>query len=298
MNTFGPRTKPLLAAFATLFFWAFAFPASKAVLVWFTVEQIVLLRHIAACGFYLLLFAFGRFSLPRRSDCAVILLLGICGVTIYQLLFVRGVGAVAAGAAAMMIAANPVFASILARIFLREKLSTGAHLGIAVSLGGVAAITFGKGFGGEFVGYVLLVIATFSIACYFVFQKPLSARGYSPLAITANTCIAGTLPLLIFLPQAVDAAQQAPLNALLLIGAMGVLSSGVGFVLWFYALSKLPAGVVTSFLFLQPVLVTVISWFWLREIPSTLAFIGGAVVLLGVGLILRPQLRLRVKSKP
>ena len=251
MNTFGPRTKPLLAAFATLFFWAFAFPASKAVLVWFTVEQIVLLRHVAACGFYLLLFAFGRFSLPRRSDCAVILLLGICGVTIYQLLFVRGVGAVAAGAAAMMIAANPVFASILARIFLREKLSTGAHLGIAVSLGGVAAITFGKDFGGEFVGYVLLVIATFSIACYFVFQKPLSARGYSPLAITANTCIAGTLPLLVFLPQAIDAAQQAPLNALLLIGAMAYCPAASGLCCGFMRCPNCRPGWLPVFCFLQ-----------------------------------------------
>jgi len=70
--------------------------------------------------------------------------------------------------------------------------------------------------------------------------------------------------------------------------AMGVFSSGIGFVLWLYALSKLPAGTVTSFLFLQPVFVTVMAWLWLREIPTVQAFAGGAVILFGVALILLP----------
>lgn len=282
--------RPLLAALGTVLLWAFAFPASKAALPYFSASEMVALRYVVACGFYAAWLAAGGFTWPRRRDWLPIFALGVLGVTVYQLLFVLGIGRVTAGAAAMLIAANPVFAGLLARVFLREKLSRLAWCGIGVSLAGVALIALEKDLGGEFSGAVLLILATLSISVYFVFQKPFFSR-YSPLSMTAWTSFAGTVPLLFYLPAALDAAQHAPAGALWSVVAMGVFSSGIGFVLWLYALSKLPAGTVTSFLFLQPVFVTVIAWFWLAEVPSAQAFAGGAVVLLGVGLVLSPGKR-------
>ena len=281
------RKKPLLAALLTMLLWAFVFPANKAVLPYFSAEQVVLLRYLVASAFYLLVFATGRFRLPKLRDLPFIFLLAVLGITLAQLLIVNGVGRVTAGAASMIITANPVFASLLARLFLREKLSRIAWAGICISLAGVALITLGDGVGGELTGYLMLLLATLLVAVYFVFQKPFTAR-YSPLAVTTCTSISGVLPLLYLLPQAVEAARAAPPFALLSIAVMGVFSSGIGFLLWFYALSKLPAGIVTSFLFLQPLLVSIIAWFWLREIPSAQVFIGGAITLFGVALILMP----------
>lgn len=281
------RQKPLWAALLAVLLWAFAFPASKAVLPHFSAEQVVLLRYLMACLFYFMLFALGLFPPPKRRDLPLLFVLGVLGVTFYQLLFVHGVGRVAAGAAAMIIASGPVFAGLLARWFLREKLSGRACGGIGISLAGVALITLGKGAAGEGGGYLMLVLAVLSISVYFVFQKPFFAR-YSPLSMTSYTSIAGTLPLLFLLPQAAEAALAAPASVLLTIAVMGVFSSGIGFLLWFYALSKLPAGIVASFLFLQPVFVTIMAWFWLHEIPATRVFVGGAVTLLGVALILAP----------
>jgi len=279
--------KPLLAALATVLLWAFAFPANKAALPHLSAEQIVALRYVVACGFYAALFAAGRFAWPQPRDLPLIFVLGVLGVTVYQLFFVHGIGRVTAGAAAMLIAAIPVFAGLLARVFLREKLSRLAWCGIGVSLMGVALITMEKDIAGEFSGAALLILATLSISVYFVFQKPFFSR-YSPLSLTAWTSLAGTLPLLFHLPAAVEDALQAPAVALWSVVAMGVFSSGIGFVLWLYALSKLPAGTVTSFLFLQPVFVTVMAWFWLAEVPSAQTFTGGAVILFGVALVLLP----------
>ncbi|MGR3914724.1 MAG: DMT family transporter [Gammaproteobacteria bacterium] len=277
-----------MAALFTVLLWAFAFPASKAALPYLRAEEIVLLRYLVACAFYLALFALGYFPLPRRRDLPMLLLLGVLGISVYQLLFVYGLGRVAAGAASMIIAANPVFASLLANWFLRERLALRAWCGIFISLIGVALIALGKGAAGELAGYAMLLVAVFSISIYFVFQKPFFAR-YSPLAMTSYTSIAGTLPLLFLLPQAFEAALAAPAGALWSIAVMGVFSSGIGFLLWFYALSKLPAGIVTSFLFLQPVFVIVMAWIWLRELPDARAFLGGAVILFGVALILLPR---------
>ena len=283
------NSKALFAALTTTFLWAFAFPASKAALVWFSVEQVVLLRYLIASGFFILLFLAGYFSLPRIRDLPGIFILGVVGVTVYHLLFVRGVGAVAAGAAAMILAAIPVFSSMLARIFLGEKLPRRAVIGICLSLIGVTTITIGRGLGGEFIGYIMLILAAIAISVLFVFQKPYFTK-YSPLAMTAYTSIAGTMPLLIYLQPTFSAAIYAPIHAWIILAALGIFSSGVGFFLWYYALSKLHAGVVTSFLFLQPVNVSLLAWVWLGEIPDTDAIIGGAIILFGVGLTLSPPL--------
>lgn len=287
---------PLLAAFITVVLWSFAFPASKAVLPYFSVEQIVLFRYLVASLFYVLVFLFGGFSLPKKKDLIPIAALALLGVTVYQLCFVFSLQRITAGAASMIITANPVVASLLAWVFLKERLSSLSWAGIAISFCGVVIISVVKGTGGELVGYLVLMIAVVSIAIFFVFQKPFFTR-YTPLAMTSYTSIIGTIPLLYLLPDAIGPAKSAPLSAWFSIIGMGVLSSGVGFLLWFYALSKLPAGIVTSFLFLQPVFVTTIAWYWLEELPSLMTFVGGIVVLFGVSLILINQRRMG-KSKP
>lgn len=281
---------PLLAAFVAVILWAFAFPASRAALPYFSVEQIVLFRYVVACLFYFGLFLLDKFPLPKLRDIPLLILLGILGVTIYQLCFVFGMGRVAGGAAAMVITANTVVASLLAWIFLSEKLSRLTWTGIAVSMIGVAIISLLKGTDGDSVGYLALIIAVFAISIFFVFQKPFFNR-YSPLAMTSYTSLGGTLPLLIFLPQTIEATSTAPLAPILWVVGMGIFSSGIGFLLWFYALSKLRAGIVVSFLFLQPLFVGYLSWVWLEEIPATKTLIGGAVVLFGMAIILREQLR-------
>lgn len=283
---------PLLAALVAIVLWSFAFPASRAALGYFSVEQVVLLRYLVACLFYSGLFAIGKFSLPELRDWPILILLGLLGITIYQSLFVFGMGKVAGGAAAMIITANPVCASLLAWLFLSEKLSPLSWLGIAISVIGISVIALLKGTDGEPLGYLALMIAVISISIYFVFQKPFFNR-YSPLGMTSYTCWVGTIPLLYFLPESLTAAQSAPLAPLLWIVVMGVFTSGIGFLLWFYALSKLKAGVVTSFLFLQPVFVGLFSWIWLNEVPETKTLIGGAIVLFGLGLILQQQRRPR-----
>ena len=279
---------PLLAALFTIVFWSFAFPASKAALPYFAVEQVVLLRYLAASGLYLLLFACGRFPLPGKRDLPAIILLSLLGVTLYQLCFVFGVGKVSVAAAAMIIATIPVFASLLAWLFLDEKLSRPAWAGILICLSGVALIMLVKPTGGTLQGYLILFVAVASITIFFVFQKPFFAR-YSPLAMTSYTSFFGVLPLLYLLPDTIAAGLLAPGEVLLSIFAMGILSSGLGFFLWFYALAHLPAGVVTSFLFLQPVLAGIMAWLWLAEVPSLQTLLGGAVVLLGVALIVKQQ---------
>lgn len=63
---------------------------------------------------------------------------------------------------------------------------------------------------------------------------------------------------------------------------LGVFPSAVGFVLWGYAVARLPVATSTSLLYLVPAVAVAIAFLWLGEEPFTGELIGGAVVLVGV----------------
>ena len=44
----------------------------------------------------------------------------------------------------------------------------------------------------------------------------------------------------------------------------------------------MPAGLLSSFLYLSPVIASVIAWVWLRELPTLLTIVGGAIAIAGV----------------
>ena len=64
-----------------------------------------------------------------------------------------------------------------------------------------------------------------------------------------------------------------------------VLPAAIAYVLWNYALSRMPASLLSSFLYLSPVIASFIAWVWLGEIPALLTILGGAIAILGVILV-------------
>ena len=63
---------------------------------------------------------------------------------------------------------------------------------------------------------------------------------------------------------------------------LGVFPTAIGFSTWAYALKRLTAGQVASTTYLAPAVATLISWVALDEVPAALAFVGGALCLIGV----------------
>ena len=107
------------------------------------------------------------------------------------------------------------------------------------------------------------------------------------LGFTAACIFGGTLGLVPFglhLPEKLLVASTPQLLSALYLG---IAPTVLGYLLWNWALSRAPASTITSFLYAQPLLASVIAWLWLGQTLSALAIAGGAIAISGVVLTIR-----------
>lgn len=274
-----------IAVAVALLLWASAFAGIKAGLVGFGPGQVALLRFGTASA-VLAVFALAmRMRLPDFADVPRIALAGVLGITIYHIALNFGEVAVTAGAASLIISSGPIFTALMAMVLLGERLTVWGWVGIAVAFSGVALITLGEGGGVALQPAALLVLlAAVSTAGYFVVSKPLLDK-YSPVAFTSYSIWLGTLPMLVFLPGLLEQFPHAGTGPIVAVVYMGIFPGAIAYVLYSHALSKLPASIASSFLYVQPVNATVIAWIWIHEVPGLMTLIGGAVALVGVTLV-------------
>ena len=105
------------------------------------------------------------------------------------------------------------------------------------------------------------------------------------LEFTSYAIWAGTLPLFIFLPGLILQFRVAAPPATFAVIYLGIFPAAIAYVLWNYALARMPASLLSSFLYLSPVIASFIAWVWLGEIPALLTILGGAIAILGVILV-------------
>ena len=274
--------KPFFAVAATLLLWASAFAGIKAGLSAYSPGQLALLRFLVGSASMAVLARFKGFGLPELKDIPRILAVGFLGFTVYHVFLNYGERTVSAGAASLIVSFTPVMTALLASFFLRERLRFLGWAGIAVSVSGVALISFGEG-GAVALdpGSLLILLASLGSSLYNVFQKPLLKR-YDPIAFTTYAMTAGTLFMLVFLPGLPGAIARAPLEATLSVAYLGVFPGAIAYSTWTYALSRMPASRLATTLYIAPVLAIAIAWLWIGEIPTILSLMGGAITLAGV----------------
>ncbi|MGA2478044.1 MAG: DMT family transporter [Spirochaetia bacterium] len=283
---FKAPSKVIIALTISLVLWASAFAAIRVGLRGYGPGQLALLRFTVASIVLLVYSLVTRQPLPKLRDLPMLLVLGFLGFFVYHVGLNAGEVVVPAGAASFIIASVPVFSTLLAAVFLRERLAPTGWIGAAISFCGVALISLGSGHGLKFEpAALLIVLAAIGESIYFVLQKPHLGR-YTGLQLTTYTIWTGTLFMLIFLPGLIGQVQTAPVGATLAVAYLGIFPAAIGYVLWSYALSKADVSRVTSTLNLSPILSLLIAFLWLGEVPSIPSLIGGLITIGGVILLI------------
>jgi drug/metabolite transporter (DMT)-like permease len=274
---------PVGAMAVTLVLWSSAFVAIRHLGHDVTPGALSLGRLlVAALALTVLLMRSSR-SRMTRNEVLLLLLCGVAWFGIYNIALNDSERRIDAATAAMLVQVGPIVVALLAALFLGERLTGWLLAGIAVAFAGVVVIGSamrGEG-GSDVAGVLLALLAAVTYAIGVVSQKVLLRR-LTGLEVVCYACWIGVVVCLPWSGDLVELVRHGDAADLGWIGYLGVFPTAIAFSLWAFALRYTDAGKQAITTFLVPLITTVMAWALLDEVPPGLAFVGGALCIVGV----------------
>jgi drug/metabolite transporter (DMT)-like permease len=233
---------------------------------------------------------------PTRKEWPGLVVIGLLWFGVYNVALNAGERRVDAGTAAMLIQVSPVLVAVLAAVFLREKATPALGVGLLVAFSGVVLIATSTSDHGERdpLGVFLCLVSATAYAISLIIQKPLVAR-LSGIQVTWVACTVGALACLPFAGSLARDTAAASASEIAWVVYLGLFPTAIAFSTYAFALSSMSAGNLSVTTYLVPPITVLMSWVLLSEVPPTLAYVGGALCLVGVALARR---RPRVRTVP
>lgn len=281
---------PILAAIAgTLLAWSSAFVVIRSVIDVFAPGELALLRMCVAAPLLAIFLIGKKWVRPNRREWLLISVFGIGWFSTYIFALNTAEQSIDAGTASFIVNIGPLLIAIGASLFLGEKLPRNLLAGAVVALTGVGLIAWATSSSEHFdiVGILWALVATVTYAIGVLTQKPALTR-ISSAQVTFLGAAISIIPLLVFAPSAVHSVTHAPIDAVLGIVWLGAIPTALGYGLWGYALTRMPASRLGVSTYLVPPMVVVESYLVLGEAAHPVALVGGAIALAGVWWARRP----------
>ncbi len=221
------------------------------------------------------------------SELPKLLITGVCGIAFNQIFFTLGVSRTSVSHAAVLMGLTPLVVLMMVAIAGHEKLSPIRLAGVLIALGGVAVLQLStsRTTGATYLGDLLVFISGLSWALYTYVSKQLT-KSRDAIAVTALSYMIaalGMIPITLWQMSSNGVGAMTP-SLWGVLFYMAVFPSVIGSLIYYYALIYMPASRVTAFLYLQPLLATLLAIPILGEHITTALVGGGAMVLAGVSL--------------
>lgn len=249
--------------------------------------NLAFLRFLISLPFLVAFSYFQDRSILDRSilqDWQTLVILGLTGVTLYHTFQNVGLQFTTASNSSLIISANPVFIALLDHFYLKEKMTWKRVFGIALAFCGIILIVgpFGLAFSPiGAIGDLLSLGAGLSWAFYSVLGKKILSK-HGALRITMSSMIFGTLFLFPILLISENPTLPSSTFLWLLLLVLSLLSSGMGYLLWYKALEDVSATTAGVSLFFLPIVSVLFARLVLLESIDTPFVIGAFLVILGV----------------
>jgi drug/metabolite transporter (DMT)-like permease len=270
------------ALLAVVFFWSSAFVGIRYALTDFHPGALALLRFAVASLCMLCLYvSLKTRRRPSLKELLAMLSLGVVGIGIYNLALNFGEQTVNAAIASFIISLIPVVTTVLAIYLLKEPFNWQIIVGSLISLSGLVLMGGSELLQAKLgMGFLLVCLATFSGALYTTLQRLLLST-FHPIEVTAFVMWGGTLCFLVFTPELISDLKTAHLATTLTTIYLGVFPAAIAYAAWSFLLSKMKASDAALYLYLLPLVSTLLAFLFLHEVPNTISLVGGLIALCG-----------------
>ena len=249
---------------------------------------------IRAIGATLLFWVVSLFFSERveNKDKLKLLLCGIFGVAANQLLFFKGLDQTTRINASIIMVASPIIVALFSAVLIKEKPSATRIVGILLGLTGACFIILqgeSNNQGASLIGNLLIVLNATSYGLYLVLVKPLMKK-YSPITVVKWVFTFGLIIVTPFGLTEVDTiVWEMPNDILLKVGFVVVFTTFFTYLFNIYGVKRVSPTVVSSYIYLQPILTSIIAAFSGTETITIMMVISSIIIFIGVYLVSKPS---------
>ena len=228
------------------------------------------------------------FPIPRGYLKKIFIASFIANTLQYSITY-SGLNLIDASAAVLLVQTEVPFGVIFAYFMLREKPTVRALIGISIAFVGVYILTGSPNLDGKFIGIGLTIIGSATWALGQVLVKPLS-KEINPLALVAWLALFSAPILIVFSSifdgNTINYLSNAKFEHWIIAIYIGFIMQHITYGCFYYVLKNNPLYKVLPIVTMGiPPTGLLAAIFLLGEKPTQELFIGGAIIIIGVILI-------------
>ncbi|MBB5017933.1 drug/metabolite transporter (DMT)-like permease [Chitinivorax tropicus] len=242
--------------------------------------------RVAIASMFLLPLLIWRGQLSSLLTCwRPLAVVGLLNSALPFVLFAYAASSLTAGFASVVNATTPMFGALVAWVWLQDRLSGTRVLGLLIGFTGVILLVWSKisfQLGGT-ASAVLAALAATSAYGVAVNYTKRYLTGVPPLVIATGSQLWASIllmPFAVWLWPSTTVPDAIWLSVL----ALGVVCTGVAYILFFRLIAAIGPARATAVTFLIPVFGILWGVIWLNETVTSEMLLGGLVILLGTAL--------------
>jgi drug/metabolite transporter (DMT)-like permease len=251
---------------------------------------LVALRAIVATTLFWLVSIFLPKEKVERKDKFYMLTFFLFGVVFNQVFFLLGLDKTTPINASLLMLINPILAIIFGVIILKEKFSGRRLTGVIIGMSGTALLILGNGSftisKGSFLGDILILLTAASWALFLVVIKRMTTK-YKSLTVMKWVFLFGLFPnLTIGFNQLTDVSfVNLPATIIMAFVYVTVFTTFIGYNMNTYGLKYVSPTVVSTYVYLQPVVAVIVSISLGQDTLNTIKIVSAILVFSGVYLV-------------
>ncbi len=228
-------------------------------------------------------------AFPRGQVWPALLVMGVLNNVVPFTLFAFAQGQIGAGLAAILNAMTPLFTVLVGHLMAQggragERMTGARVAGVVLGFGGVLVMMRGEGFGGTVLAKLACLGAALSYACAGVWGRRFRRLGVAPMAAAFGQCACAALivgPVMLVVNRPWEMAMPGG-HVIAAVAGLVILSTALGYLLFFGLLASAGALNAQLVTFLIPVSAVLLGALFLGEVLEAKHLAGAALIAAGL----------------